>query len=373
MSQGALPVGEGLRQRFEAAMMGNYGVPPLAIDRGEGSHVWDADGNRYLDLIAGIAVCSLGHAHPAIIEAVTTQVQQVAHTSNLFVHEPGVLLAEKLRRLLHADARVFFCNSGTEAIEAALKVVRRRHSANGRPVMVAADHSFHGRTMGALAVTGKESIRAPFEPFGFDVRWVPYGDAAALVNAVDDQVAAVILEPTQGEGGVIPAPPGYLAAARRACDEAGALLVLDEIQSGIGRTGAWFAHQAEGVTPDVLTLAKGLGGGLPIGACIGFGEAGSALVPGDHGSTFGGNPVACAAALAVLDTIEKDELLKNVKAVGEALASGIAAVDHPLLGGVRGSGLWLAAVLTQDRAAQVTDAARQAGFLVNAVQPDAVR
>jgi acetylornithine/N-succinyldiaminopimelate aminotransferase len=361
-----------LQERFEAVMMGNYGVPPLALARGEGSHVWDADGNRYLDLIAGIAVSALGHAHPAIVEAVTTQVTKIAHTSNLFVHEPGVLLAERLLGLLHADARVFFCNSGTEANEAALKVVRRKQG-KARPVIVAADHSFHGRTMGALAVTGKESIRAPFEPFGFDVRWVEYGDAAALANAVDDQVAAVILEPTQGEGGVIPAPAGYLAAARRACDEAGALFVLDEIQSGVGRTGAWFAHQAEGVTPDVLTLAKGLGGGLPIGACIGFGEAGSALVAGDHGSTFGGNPIACAAALAVIDTIESDDLLKNVKAVGEILATGIAAVDHPLLKGVRGSGLWLAAVLTEEKAPQVNTAARQAGFLVNAVQPDAVR
>jgi acetylornithine/N-succinyldiaminopimelate aminotransferase len=364
---------EALRKRFEAAMMGNYGVPPLALARGEGSHVWDADGNRYLDLIAGIAVSALGHAHPAIVEAVTAQVGKVAHTSNLFVHEPGVLLAEKLLSLLHTDARVFFCNSGTEANEAALKVVRRKQGSKGRTVFVAADHGFHGRTMGALAVTGKESIRAPFEPFGFEVRWVEYGDAAALANAVDDQVAGVILEPTQGEGGVIPAPAGYLAAARRVCDEAGALLVLDEIQSGIGRTGAWFAHQAEGVTPDVLTLAKGLGGGLPIGACIGFGEAGSALAAGDHGSTFGGNPIACAAALAVLDTIEADGLLENVKTVGETLANGIAAIDHPLLAGVRGSGLWLAAVLTEEKAPQVNNAARQAGFLVNAVQPDAVR
>ena len=373
MSQSTVSLGEGLRERFEAAMMGNYGVPPLALARGEGSHVWDVDGNRYLDLIAGIAVSALGHAHPAIVSAVNGQVKKIAHTSNLFLHEPGVLLAEKLQSLLHAQTRVFFCNSGTEANEAALKVVRRKHSAKSRPVMVAADHSFHGRTMGALAVTGKESIRAPFEPFGFEVRWVEYGDAGALANAVDDQVAGVILEPTQGEGGVIPAPAGYLAAARRACDEAGALLVLDEIQSGIGRTGSWFAHQAEGVTPDVLTLAKGLGGGLPIGACVGFGEAGTALVAGDHGSTFGGNPIACAAALAVLDTIEAGDLLKNVKAVGERLANGIAAIDHPLLQGVRGSGLWLGAVLTREQAPQVVTAARQAGFLVNAVQPDVIR
>ena len=372
MSENTAVNSTALQQRFAAAMMGNYGVPPLALDRGEGSHVWDVDGNQYLDLIAGIATSALGHAHPAIVSAVTAQVQKVAHTSNLFVHEPGVLLAEKLLSLLHADARVFFSNSGAEANEAALKIVRRQQG-KGRPVMVAADHGFHGRTMGALAVTGKESIRAPFEPFGFDVRWVEYGDADALANAVDDQVAGVILEPTQGEGGVIPAPPGYLAAARHACDEAGALLVLDEIQSGIGRTGAWFAHQAEGVIPDVMTLAKGLGGGMPIGACVGFGEAGTALLAGDHGSTFGGNPVACAAALAVLNTIESGDLLNNVKAVGETLANGIAAIDHPLLSGVRGSGLWLAAVLTADKAPQVNNAARQAGFLVNAVQPDAVR
>lgn len=371
---------ETLCQRFEAAMMPNYGTPPLALARGEGTRAWDADGNQYLDLIGGIAVSALGHAHPAIVAAVSGQVAKIAHTSNLFVHEPGVLLAEKLLALLHADggaaggegARVFFCNSGTEAIEAALKVVRRKQG-KARPVIVAADHSFHGRTMGALAITGKESIREPFEPFGFEVRWVSYGDPGALAAAVDESVAAVVLEPTQGEGGVIPAPAGYLAAARSACDSTGALLVLDEIQSGIGRTGAWFAHQAEGVRPDVLTLAKGLGGGLPIGATVGFGEAGTALAPGDHGSTFGGNPVACAAALAVLDTIAREHILDNVKAVGEVLASGIAAVDHPLLAGVRGSGLWLAAVLSEARAAAVTTAAREAGFLVNAVQPDAVR
>ena len=361
-----------LRERFAAAMMGNYGTPPLALARGAGSQVWDADGNQYLDLLAGIAVSALGHAHPAIVAAVTAQVGKIAHTSNLFVHEPGVLLAEKLLGLLQADARVFFCNSGTEANEAALKIVRRRQGKQ-RPVIVAADHGFHGRTMGALAITGKESIRDPFGPFGLDVRWVSYGDVEDLQRHVDDQVAAVFLEPTQGEGGVIPAPAGYLAAARDACDAAGALLVLDEIQSGIGRTGAWFAHQAEGVQPDVMTLAKGLGGGMPIGAAIGFGEAGSALQPGDHGSTFGGNPVACAAALAVLETIEADDLLANVKAVGETLASGIAAVSDPLLQGVRGSGLWLAAVLTEPKAAAVTAAAREAGFLVNAVQPDAVR
>ena len=364
---------EALCQRFEAAMMPNYGTPPLALARGEGCRVWDADGNQYLDLIAGIAVSALGHAHPAIVDAVTGQVGKLAHTSNLFVHEPGVRLAERLLGLLNADGRVFFCNSGAEANEAAVKLVRRAQG-HGRPVVVAAEHSFHGRTMGALAITGKDSIREPFGPFGLDVRWVPYGDATALAAAVDDRVAAVFLEPAQGEGGVIPAPAGYLHAARQACDSAGALLVLDEIQSGIGRTGAWFAHQEAGVTPDVLTLAKGLGGGLPIGACVGFGAAAAtALGKGDHGSTFGGNPVACAAALAVLDTIDRDGILGNVKTVGDVLARGIEATGHPLVTGVRGSGLWLAAVLSDAVAPAVGAAAQRHGFLVNAVQPDAVR
>ena len=364
--------GDALRERFEAAMMPNYGTPPLALARGEGCRVWDADGNQYLDLIAGIAVSALGHAHPAIVDAVSTQVKTIAHTSNLFVHEPGVALAERLLGLLHAPGRVFFCNSGAEANEAAIKLVRRKQGKN-RPVVIAADRSFHGRTMGSLAITGKASIREPFEPFGLEVRFVPYGDEAALAKAVDTTVAAVFLEPTQGEGGVIPAPKGYLAAARRACDDNGALLVLDEIQSGIGRTGAWFAHQDEGILPDVLTLAKGLGGGLPIGACVGFGDCGTALGRGDHGSTFGGNPVACAAALAVIDTIESRDILTNVKQVGKTLADGIAGIEHALLKGVRGSGLWLAAALTADKAVAVDQAAQAAGFLVNAVQPDAVR
>jgi acetylornithine aminotransferase len=364
---------EALRERFEAAMMPNYGTPPLALARGEGCRVWDADGNQYLDLIAGIAVSALGHAHPAIVEAVSAQASTLAHTSNLFVHEPGVRLAERLLGLLNADgqARVFFCNSGAEANEAAIKLVRRARGTD-KP-FVAAIGSFHGRTMGSLSITGKESIRTPFGPFGVDVRWIPYGDEAALAGAIDAEVAAVFLEPTLGEGGVVPPPDGYLRAVRQACDQAGALLVLDEIQSGIGRTGEWFAHQAAGVLPDVLTLAKGLGGGLPIGACIGFGEAGTALRKGDHGSTFGANPVACAAALAVLDTIEQQNILGNVKTVGDVLASGIEATGHPLLTGVRGSGLWLAAVLTEDKASAVYQAAQDKGFLVNAVQPDAVR
>jgi acetylornithine/N-succinyldiaminopimelate aminotransferase len=368
---------EALQKRFAAALMPNYGVPPLAISRGRGCRVWDADGRQYLDLIAGIAVSSLGHAHPAIVEAVSRQVAEVAHTSNLFLHEREIELAERILTLLGAgasasDGRVFFANSGTEANEAAVKLVRRIQGP-GRPVIVAAERSFHGRTLGALALTGKESIRVPFGPFGQTVRFVPYGDAAALRAAVGADVAAVFLEPGLGESGVVPAPEGYLRAAREACDEAGALLVLDEIQSGIGRTGAWFAHQAAGVRPDVLTLAKGLGGGLPIGLCVGLGAAGTGFAKGDHGSTFGGNPVACAAALAVLGVIERDGLLAHVTAVGEHLAAALGEISDPLVAGVRGAGLWRAVVLTAEVAPDVEAAARRAGFLVNAVQPDAIR
>jgi acetylornithine/N-succinyldiaminopimelate aminotransferase len=363
---------ESLQKRFAAAIMPNYGVPPVAISRGTGCLVWDADGREYLDLIAGIAVSSLGHAHPAIVKAVSRQVATVAHTSNLFLHEREIELAERLLALLNTDGRVFFANSGAEANEAAIKLVRRCQGP-GRPVIVAAEGGFHGRTMGALALTGKESIRAPFGPFGLTVRFVPFGDAAALTAAVDADVAAVFLEPTLGESGVVPPPAGYLRAAREICDRTGALFVLDEVQSAIGRTGIWFAHQAEGVRPDILTLAKGLGGGLPIGACVGLGACGAGFAKGDHGSTFGGNPVACAAALAVLEVIERDGLLAHVSDVGARLAAGLAAVRHPLLARVRGTGLWLAFVLTAEVAPKVEAAARQAGFLVNAVQPNAIR
>jgi acetylornithine/N-succinyldiaminopimelate aminotransferase len=363
---------ERLQERYARAMMPTYGVPPVALARGQGCLVWDADGRQYLDLIGGIAVSSLGHAHPAIAEAVGAQVRTLVHISNLYLHEGQVALAERLLALLGADGRVFLANSGTEANEAAIKLVRRTQGA-ARPVIVAAEGSFHGRTMGSLAVTGKSSIRIPFSPFGVEVMFVPFGDPAALRSAVGPDCAAVFLEPGLGEGGVVPAPDGYLRAAREACDAAGALLVLDEIQSGIGRTGAWFAHQREGVVPDVITLAKGLGGGLPIGACVGLGRCGEGLGKGEHGSTFGGNPVACAAALAVLDTIERDGLLANAAEVGARLAAAIEAAAHPLVAGVRGRGLWLAIALGSPVAPAVEAAARKAGFLVNAVQPDAVR
>ncbi|MFI9595102.1 acetylornithine transaminase [Nonomuraea sp. NPDC052265] len=358
-----------LHERFEQAFMPNYGVPPIALARGEGTRVWDVDGKEYLDFIGGIAVSSLGHAHPALVEAVSKQVATLAHTSNLFLHEPEVLLAERLLDLLNAPARIFFANSGTEANEAAYKLAVKYGRREGRSYFVAAENGFHGRTIGALSLTGKKAIRDQFGPFPVDVRFVPYGDADALKEAVTGDCIAVFLEPTQGEAGVVPPPEGYFEAAREICDATGALLVADEIQSAIGRTGHWFAHQADGVTPDILTLAKGLGGGLPIGACVGFGEVGRLFDKGDHGSTFGGNPVSCAAALAVLDNLDLD----HVKSVAAGLRGGLEAIRHPLLKGVRGRGLWLGVVLKEERSARVQQAAAEAGFLVNALQPDAVR
>jgi acetylornithine aminotransferase len=363
---------QSLQDRWDAVMMRNYGTPPIALIRGEGCRVWDADGRDYLDLLAGIAVSSLGHAHPAIGRAVTEQVGRITHTSNLYINPVAVELAERLAGLFGSDGtRVFLCNDGTTANEAAIKVALRAQP--GRRRFVAAENSFHGRSLGALALTGKAAAREPFAPFGIDVEFVPYGDAQALATVVDDNTAAVVLEPILGEAGVVPPPDGYLAAARAACDSAGALLVLDEIQGGVGRTGKWFAHEHAGVTPDVITLAKGLGGGLPIGACVARGRAADALVKGDHGSTFGGNAVACAAALAVLDTIENDQLLDHVGRAGAEWAAQLAAVDHPLVRGVRGVGFWLALMVEPGSATAIETAARDAGFIVNAAAPDAVR
>lgn len=340
--------------------MGTYGTPPITLVRGSGAHVWDSEGREYVDLLAGIAVCAVGHAHPRVVEAVTRQLATLGHVSNLYLTKPALDLAERLVALAGVDGKVFFCNSGAEANEAALKLTRR---ATGRPGFVATEGSFHGRTFGALAVTGQPAKRAPFEPLPGPVTFVPYGDADALRAAVDGTTAAVILEPIQGENGVVPAPPGYLAAARDAAHENGALLILDEVQTGVGRTGAWYAWQHEGVVPDVMTLAKGLGGGLPIGACVGFGAAAGALQPGDHGSTFGGNPVVCAAALAVLDVIETDGLLDAATKLGERLAE--APVPS------RGKGLLRA--LLVDGAKEFETRAREAGFLVNAIGEGAVR
>ena len=350
-------------------MMDNYGTPPIALVRGRGAEVWDAEGRRYLDLLGGIAVNALGHAHPAVVEAVTRQIATLGHTSNLYITEPPLALSERLLELLGAPGRVLLCNSGAEANEAAFKIARR----TGRRGVVAAENAFHGRTMGALALTGQAGKRAPFEPLVPGVTHVPYGDVAALDAAVGADTAAVVLEPIMGEAGAVTPPAGYLAAAREITAARGALLVLDEVQTGVGRTGSWFAHQAAGVVPDVVTLAKGLGGGLPIGACIGLGAAGDLLEPGQHGTTFGGNPVCAAAALAVLDTIASDGLLEHVSLVGKTIATGVEALGHPLVRGVDGAGLLLGIVLGEPVSAPLAAAARDAGFLVNNAAPDRLR
>jgi len=345
-----------LTQRWSQALMDNYGTPPLALVRGEGAVVWDEAGKSYVDLLGGIA-------------AVAKQVATLGHVSNLFVSEPPVALAELLLALAGRPGRVFFGNSGAEAVEAAFKLSRL----TGRTHVVATHGGFHGRTMGALALTGQPTKQDPFRPLPGEVTHVPYGSVRALAEAVTTDTAMLILEPIQGENGVVVPPTGYLAAAREITAATGALLVLDEVQTGIGRTGHWYAHQAEGITPDVITLAKGLGGGLPIGACLAFGDAAALFHPGQHGSTFGGNPVSCAAALAVLGTIASEGLLDHVKRIGERLRRGIEALHSPLVAEVRGAGLLLGVVLTEPVAGPTAGALRDAGFLVNPVQPDVLR
>jgi acetylornithine/N-succinyldiaminopimelate aminotransferase len=371
-------------ERYAAALMNTFGPPQLVLARGAGARVWDEDGNEYVDLLGGIAVNSLGHAHPAVVEAVTRQLSTLGHVSNFFASQPQISLAERLLDLVapppvgeaahqgprgtHGRAgKVFFTNSGAEANEAALKLTRR----SGRTHLVAAEGSFHGRTMGALALTSKAAYREPFEPLPGHVTFVPYGDLAALAAAVTDETAAVVLEPIQGEAGVVEPQEGYLAAARAVTREHSSLLWLDEVQTGVGRTGAWFCAAADPeVAPDVVTVAKGLGGGIPIGACIGLGAAADLLQPGHHGTTFGGNPVACAAALAVLDTIAAQGLLDHVVKVGGRLRDGVTGDPH--VTAVRGQGLLIGIDVTVD-APRVVTAARSHGFIVNATGPHTVR
>jgi len=360
-----------IQQRWSAVMMNNYGVPPVALASGNGVVVTDVDGKSYLDLLGGIAVNVLGHGHPAVLDAVTRQMSTLGHTSNLYAAEPGIALAEALVGLLgtDAEARVLFCNSGTEANEAAFKLSRL----TGRTKLVAAQGGFHGRTMGALALTGQPSKQAPFAPLPGDVSHVPYGDVDALAAAVGDDTAAVFLEPIMGESGIVVPPDGYLAAARDITARHGALLVLDEVQTGMGRTGTFFAHQHDGITPDVVTLAKGLGGGLPIGACLAIGPAAQLLTPGLHGSTFGGNPICAAAALAVLRVLAGEDLVRRAGVLGKTLHQSIESLHHPSIDHVRGRGLLCGIALTSPTAKEVEAAARAAGFLVNAATPDVVR
>lgn len=359
-----------LQQRHVGAVMNTFGPPQLGLVRGEGATVWDEDGVEYVDWYAGIAVNALGHAHPALIEAVTTQLSTLGHVSNFFATEPQVRLAERLLEIAAPvsagqPGKVFFANSGTEANEAAFKLTRR----TGRTQVVAFEGGFHGRTMGALALTSKAAYREPFEPLPGDVTFVPYGDAEALAAAVTDATAAIVVEPIQGEAGVVTPPDGFLAEVRAIADQHGALLWVDEVQTGIARTGAWLA--SEGIAVDIVTLAKGLGGGIPIGACLAFGEAAGLLEPGNHGTTFGGNPVAAAAGLAVLDTVRDEGLLERAAVLGERLRSVL--LQQPHVTAVDGRGLLLGVQLDADVAADVVTRGRAAGLILNAPTPSRIR
>ena len=359
-------------QRYAGSLLGVFGEPSIVIERGEGSYVWDVEGRRYLDLVSGIAVNALGHGHPELVAAVSKQAGELVHVSNFFTTPAQVRAAERILEVAQASAgsAVFFTNSGTESIEAAIKLSRR----TGRSRIVALEGAFHGRSTGALALTHKAAYREPFEPLIPDVVHIPAGDLDALREHVDEQTAMLVLEPVQGEAGVHPLSAEYLRAARARTTEVGALLVVDEIQTGIGRTGAWFAHQRSGIVPDAMTLAKGLGGGVPIGALVTFGpEVTALLTAGQHGSTFGGNPLACASALAVLDTIESAGLVEAATSLGDHLARSVAALDHPALGEARGVGLLRAIPLQGVGSSEVVAAAREAGFIVNPVAPDTIR
>ena len=364
-------------KRYSTSLMGVFGTPQRVLVRGAGCLVWDADGKEYLDLLGGIAVNALGHANPFVTSVISSQLATLGHVSNFFTSPTQIALAEKLLALAHAPAgsKVFFANSGTEAVEAAFKLARRNGAGpDGAPrtKIIALEGAFHGRTMGALALTAKEAYRAPFEPLPGGVVHIPFGDIDALEAAIDETVAAVFLEPIQGEAGVRPLGAEYLQAARAATTKAGALMILDEVQTGIGRTGKWLASEDAGIVPDAVTLAKGLGGGFPIGALVTFGEQTSSLLTaGQHGTTFGGNPVATAAALATLHTIESQRVLENVVAVGEYLRAGLAAVDG--VTEVRGEGLLIGFDLDADVAPAVVTVGLDAGFIVNSPGPHTIR
>jgi acetylornithine/N-succinyldiaminopimelate aminotransferase len=361
---------EAVLEAYAHSVMNTFGLPKRVFVRGEGCSLWDSDGRRYLDLLSGLAVNALGHAHPTVLSAVTGQIATLGHVSNFFATPPQVALAGRLAAMAGAaEARVFFTNSGTEANEAGFKITRM----TGRSRIISTEGAFHGRSLGALALTHNPKYRLPFEPLPGEVIFVPYGDAEALASVVDETVAAVVLEPIQGENGVVVPPAGYLAQAREICDRSGALLWMDEVQTGIGRCGSWLVHVDEGVTADIITVAKGLGNGFPIGACIATETASRLLGPGSHGSTFGGNPVAAIAGLAVIAVIERDGLLAHAKTLGDHFSTAIMGLDHGLITGVRGRGLLQAVTLAAPIAAAVVDAALAAGFVINAPRPDVLR
>ena len=354
--------------RWSSVVQNNYGTPSIALVKGKGIVVTDADGKQYLDFLGGIATSILGHAHPAVVKAVTKQVSTLSHVSNFYAHPNAIELAEKLTSMTgDKNAKVFFCQSGAEANEAAFKLSRR----TGRVRAVAAQGAFHGRTMGALSLTGQPSKREPFLPLVKGVKHVPYGDIESMRKAVTKKTAMVIIEPIMGEAGVIVPPADYLQQIRQLCDEKGALLVIDAVQTGIGRTGDWFGYEYAGITPDVITLAKGLGGGLPLGAMIALGKAAELFQPGDHGSTFGGNPVTTAAGLAAIKFIETQKLLKKVEQKGSYLIQELALI--PGVKEVRGAGLLIGIELESLNSSDVANSLRAAGVLVNAANPTTIR
>ena len=354
--------------RWKSSVQNNYGTPSIALIKGKGLVVTDADGKQYLDFLGGIATSILGHAHPAIVKAVTKQVSTLSHISNFYAHPHAIELAEKLAAMTgDKKAKVFFCQSGAEANEAALKLSRR----SGKVRIVAAQGAFHGRTMGALSLTGQPSKREPFLPLIKGVKHVPFGEIEAMRKAVTKKTAMVIIEPIMGEAGVIVPPADYLRELRSLCDAKGALLVIDAVQTGMGRTGDWFGYEYSGITPDVITLAKGLGGGLPLGAMIALGKAADLFQPGDHGSTFGGNPVTTAAGLAAIRFIEAQKILKKVETQGLYLIQELALI--PGVAEVRGAGLLLGIELESRKAADVALALQNEGVLVNAANPTTIR
>ena len=355
-------------KRWDSSLQNNYGKPSIALVKGKGIVVTDADGKTYLDFLGGIATSILGHAHPAIVKAVTKQISTLSHVSNFYAHPNAIELAEKLAAMTgDKNARVFFCQSGAEANEAALKLSRR----TGKVRVVAAQGAFHGRTMGALSLTGQPSKREPFLPLIKGVKHVPYGDIDAMRKAISKKTAMVIIEPIMGEAGVVVPPPDYLQELRRLCDKNGSLLVIDAVQTGMGRTGDWFGYEYSGITPDVITLAKGLGGGLPLGAMIALGKAADLFQAGDHGSTFGGNPVTTAAGLAAIKFIETQDILQKVEEQGLYLMQELALI--PGVKEVRGAGLLIGIELESLKASEVSDAMREAGVLVNAANGTTIR
>jgi len=355
-------------KRWSQSLQSNYGVPSLELISGKGAVVTDAKGASYLDFLAGIATSVLGHAHPAVVKAVSKQVATLGHVSNFYAHPNVIACAERLVSMTgDKSARVFFCNSGAEANEAALKLSRK----TGRTRIVAAKEAFHGRTMGALSLTGQPSKRDPFKPLIKGIAHVPYGDMGAMLKKVNKKTAMVIIEPVMGEAGVIVPPHGYLQALRELCDETGALLVLDCVQTGMGRTGDWFGYEYSGIKPDVITLAKGLGGGLPLGAMIALVGAAELFQPGDHGSTFGGNPIATAAAIAVIDTLESKKILERVSSVGVDLMADLALIDG--VKEVRGAGLLIGIQFMEPIAKEVTAQCQKLGVLVNGNSDSVIR